>query len=195
MSTPSIHSRPVGTRRCSRVGALALAALMLFTSCARDLPPARAGESHRTWAPEPEDDDEDTGEGEAVLSNLPTDFRPIQVSDTQLTSALTTFWLNVPLRVSTPTPSLYTGRRLALADTPLSGGAWQSELAQAYGRFCQRGGTPGDCLTLFDDGPYLQADDKRSLAVALAVGRRRTCTRTSVHSIPRRTSTSPDQAA
>ena len=58
----------------------------------------------------------------------------------------------------------------ALASTPLSSKAWRSDLAQAYGRFCERRGTPGDCLTLFDDGTYLQADDKRSIALALAVG-------------------------
>lgn len=170
MTSHSIHSGPTGTRRCSRLGALALAALMLLTSCTRNVPLAGAQEPHRAWAPEAEADDEDTGEGEAVISNLPTDFQPVRVSDSDLSATLTTFWLNVPLRVSTPAPSLYTGRRLALADAPLRGEAWQSELAQSYGRFCQRGGTPGDCLTLFDDGPHLQADDKRSIAVALAVG-------------------------
>ncbi|MCY1076534.1 hypothetical protein OV287_18820 [Archangium sp. miwbw1] len=52
----------------------------------------------------------------------------------------------------------------------MSGEAWQSDLAQSYGRFCERRGTLGDCLTLFDDGPDLQANDKRSIALALAVG-------------------------
>jgi hypothetical protein len=31
-------------------------------------------------------------------------------------------------------------------------------------------GTPGDCLTLFEDEPSFQDDDKRSIALALAVG-------------------------
>jgi hypothetical protein len=35
---------------------------------------------------------------------------------------------------------------------------------------CERRGTSGDCLTLLDDGPHLQADDKRTIALALAVG-------------------------
>jgi hypothetical protein len=35
---------------------------------------------------------------------------------------------------------------------------------------CERRGAPGDCLTLLDDGPYLQANDKRAIAMALAVG-------------------------
>jgi hypothetical protein len=52
----------------------------------------------------------------------------------------------------------------------LSGSAWQSDLARSYGQFCERCGTPGDCLTLFEDGSRFQDDDKRSLALALAIG-------------------------
>lgn len=51
-----------------------------------------------------------------------------------------------------------------------TGEDWRPELAQDHGRLCQRRGTPGDCLTLFDDGPSLEADDKRRIALALAVG-------------------------
>ncbi|HEX5744908.1 MAG TPA: hypothetical protein VFZ09_01615 [Archangium sp.] len=114
---------------------------------------------------------DDPGADEAVLFNLPTDFQPVQVSDSELTAALTTLWLHLPLRVSTPCPPLYVGRKLALVSAPVvTGDAWQSELARSYGRFCERRGTPGDCLTLFDDGPHLDARDKRSIALALAVG-------------------------
>lgn len=174
----SVNSHPVDTRRPLRVGALALAALMLVTACATGAPTGAAyryrppvpHDSPETWALELEADDEDTGEGEAVFANLPTDFRPVQISDSELTAALTTFWLQVPLRVSTSCPPVYIGRKLALASAPLSGEAWQSDLAQSYGRFCERRGPPGDCLTLFDDGPHLEANDKRSIALALAVG-------------------------
>jgi hypothetical protein len=127
-------------------------------------------DSPETWEVETEAGDDDTGEGEAVFPTLPTDFQPVQVSDAELSAALTTFWLQIPLRVSTSCPPLYVGRKLALATTPLNGEAWQSNLAQSYGRFCERRGTPGDCLTLFDDGPHLQANDKRGIALALAVG-------------------------
>ena len=48
--------------------------------------------------------------------------------------------------------------------------AWPSDLARSYGHYCKRCGTPGDCLTLFEDGPLFQDDDKRRLALALAVG-------------------------
>ncbi|HYO60079.1 MAG TPA: hypothetical protein VEU50_45715 [Archangium sp.] len=109
------------------------------------------------------------GQGEAFFATLPTDFAPVQVSDSELTAALTAFWLNMPLRVATSRPPLYVSRRLALASAPLRGQAWQSDLAQSYGQFCERCGTPGDCLTLFEDGPRLQDDDRRSIALALAV--------------------------
>ncbi|HYO72663.1 MAG TPA: hypothetical protein VEU33_41970 [Archangium sp.] len=109
-------------------------------------------------------------EGEALFAKLPTDFAPMQVSDAEFSVAMTTLWLNMPLRLAAFRPPLYVGRRLALASAPLSGEAWQLGLAQSYGHFCERCGTPGDCLTLFEDGPRIQDDDKRSLALALAVG-------------------------
>jgi hypothetical protein len=173
----SVNLHPVDTRRPLRVGALALAALMLATACATGAPMGAAGYRYRpsdqydspeAGALETEADNGD--QGEAVFTQLPTDFAPVQVSDSEFTAALTTFWLDVPLRVATSLPPLYVGRRLALASVPLSGEAWQSDLAQSYGRYCERCGTPGDCLTLFDDGPHLQVNDKRSIALALAVG-------------------------
>ena len=109
-------------------------------------------------------------QGEAIFTKLPTDFPPVQVSDAEFSSAMATLWLDIPLRVAASRPPLYVGRRLALASAPLSGEAWQSDLARSYGQFCERCGTPGDCLTLFEDGPRFQDDDKRSLALALAVG-------------------------
>ncbi len=120
------------------------------------LQPAHSEDSPEAWALEVEADEGDTGEGEAIFSKLPTDFAPVRVSDAELSAAMTTLWLNIPLRVSASCPPLYVGRRLALASAPLSGEAWQSDLAQSYGRFCERCGTPGDCLTLFEDGPRLQ---------------------------------------
>jgi hypothetical protein len=43
-------------------------------------------------------------------------------------------------------------------------------MARSYGRYCEGRGSRGDCLTLFEDGPHLQDDDKRGIALALAVG-------------------------
>jgi hypothetical protein len=45
----------------------------------------------------------------------------------------------------------------------------EAELRAKYERFCiVRGG--GDCLGLFEDGPYLRSDDRSTLALALAFG-------------------------
>jgi MYXO-CTERM domain-containing protein len=161
------HTHPIWW---SRLGALALSMLMLLNACTTRTPMSGGTASQQAWTLETEADDEDPDEGEAVFVNLPTDFRPIQVSDSELTSALATLWLKLPQRVSTFCPPLYPDRRLALVSTPLNGEAWRSDLGRAYGRYCERRGTPGDCLTLLADGHRWQDDDKRSLALALAVG-------------------------
>ena len=179
MSRDSVETRPVDTRRLLRVGALALAALMLVTACATGSPINRGRKTYHDRPPTGHDSlevaelaSEEThagGQGDAVLTKLPTDFRPVQVSDAEATAALATLWLDMPLRVATSRPPLYVGHRLALASMSLSGEASQSDLAQSYGRFCERCGTPGDCLTLFEDGPRFQDDDMRGIALALAV--------------------------
>ncbi len=180
MSRHSVDTRPVDTRRPLRAGALALAALMLVTACATGTPMGEGLTASRYRQPVPHDSSESSGleaeaedgsqEGEAFFAKLPTDFAPVQVSDAEFSETMTTLWLNMPLRVAASRPPLYVGRRLALASAPLSGEAWQSDLARSYGHFCERCGTPGDCLTLFGDGPRIQDDDKRNLALALAVG-------------------------
>ncbi|WP_375755937.1 AHH domain-containing protein [Corallococcus exercitus] len=43
------------------------------------------------------------------------------------------------------------------------------ELASAYGRWCQRKQTPGDCLQVLETGPTLDEDGRRSLAFAIAL--------------------------
>ncbi|WP_306819235.1 SitA5 family polymorphic toxin [Archangium lipolyticum] len=45
----------------------------------------------------------------------------------------------------------------------------EAALKERYVRWCERRGG-GDCLGLFDDGPYLRTDDRRTLALALAFG-------------------------
>ncbi|WP_309889993.1 hypothetical protein [Archangium sp.] len=154
-------------------------AVLMLTACVTGTP--REGghyryhlpipqESSEEWGLDADSEDEGASEGESIFATLPTDFRPVQVGDSEFTAALATLVLDIPLRVATSCSPLYVGRQLALASAPLSGEQWQSELARSYGRFCERRGTPGDCLTLFEDGPRLQDDDKRSMALALAVG-------------------------
>ena len=183
MSRHSVDSRPVDTRRPLRAGALALAALMLVTACATGAPmgggltasryrPPMPHDAPEPWAMESEAEESEDGgqQGEAFFAKLPTDFAPVQVSDAEFSAALTTLWLNMPLRLAASRPPVYVGRKLALASAPLSGKVWQSDLPRSYGLHCERCGTPGDCLTLFEDGPGFQDDDKRSIALALAVG-------------------------
>ncbi|MFY0564367.1 hypothetical protein ACN28E_11000 [Archangium lansingense] len=110
-------------------------------------------------------------DGEArVFATLPTDFAPVQVGDAEFSTAVAGLVLEMPLRVASAPVPMRPGRRYALASGTLVGEAWQSELARSYGSFCERGGTPGDCLSLFEDGSRLQDDDKRRIALALAVG-------------------------
>jgi hypothetical protein len=74
----------------------------------------------------------------------------------------------LPVRdASRPRPA--PDRRIVLTSGSSTGAAWLSPLAQGYGRFCAERGTPGDCLNRFDDGPELDDDDKRAIALALAI--------------------------
>lgn len=106
---------------------------------------------------------------EQVCLSLPTRFGAVQVSDLELNEALTTLMLNMPLRVAGSHFPLYLHRKLALASVPLTGEEWRTPLARSYGGLCERQGTPGDCLGLFKDGPGLDGEDKRDLALALSV--------------------------
>jgi hypothetical protein len=179
MPRHAVNTCPVDTRCPLRVGALALAALMLVTACATGGPVGEGLTASRYRPPVSHDSPEAGaleseagagGQGEAFFTKLPADFAPVQVSAAEFSAAMATLWLHMPLRVAASRPSLYAGRRLALASAPFSGEAWQSDLARSYRQFCERCGTPGDCLTLFEDGPRFQDEDKRSLALALAVG-------------------------
>jgi hypothetical protein len=87
-------------------------------------------DSPEPWALESEADD--GGEAEAIFTQLPTDFAPVQVSDAEFSAAMATLWLDMPLRVATARAPVYVGRRLALASAPSSGEAWQSDLARSY---------------------------------------------------------------
>ena len=103
-----------------------------------------------------------TDEGEAVFVTLPTNFRAVQVDEAAFTSALTTLVLSLPLQLGRA-PPMFVGRLVADASPPATG------LAREYARYCVQRRSPGDCLGLLEDGPRLGAEDKRSLALALAV--------------------------
>jgi len=139
---------------CPRLGVLALAASVLLVGCATAAPPTSEAAVD--------------GE-ERVFAALPTDFAPVQVGDAEFSAAMAGLVLEMPLRVAPASVSMKPGRRYALASGSMEGQACQPELSRSYGRFCARRGTPGDCLSLFEDGSCLQDDDKRRIALALAV--------------------------
>ncbi|WP_152621882.1 hypothetical protein [Archangium violaceum] len=113
---------------------------------------------------------EATVDGEArVFASLPTDFAPVQVGDAEFSAAMAGLVLEMPLRVAPASVPMRPGHRYALVSGARVGQRCRPELATSYGRFCERRGTPGDCLSLFEDGSCLQDDDKRRIALALAV--------------------------
>jgi hypothetical protein len=143
---------------------------MLGVSCASDLSaelPERALEQQSPGtAAEAEDDAE-----ERVLAVLPTHFPATRISQEQFTRALVSLVKDMPLPVKEASRLLPdTGRTIVLTSGSDRGAAWLTPLAQDYGRFCARRGTPGDCLDRFGNGPELDADDKRAIALALAIG-------------------------
>lgn len=146
--------------RFSRVGALALALLMGVTACA-------TGSVRAPLSLE----DPEASQAEAAVAPLPTDFQPVRVDEAELSSALTGFVLQLPLRVVVSTPR-EADRRRVLTSTLAERDTLPSRLALQWGysRFCEQRGSPGDCLSLLEDGPVLHADDLRAIALALAVG-------------------------
>jgi hypothetical protein len=143
---------------------------VLGVSCASDISvelPERAHEQQfQAMAAEAQDDAE-----ERVLAVLSTNFPATRISQEQFTKALVSLVKDMPLPVKETLRSLPdTDRRIVLTSGSATGAAWLTPLAQAYGRFCAQRGTPGDCLDRFDDGPELDNDDKRAIALALAIG-------------------------
>ena len=133
MPVPSIYSCAVSARQPSRLGVLALTALLLVTACATGRPmsegttvyrysPPMSRDSLETWAQETVEEEEDTGEDEAVFATLPTNFAPVQVGNIEFTGALTTFWLNIPLRVATCTSSVVRRSQTSTGVIPLVSG-------------------------------------------------------------------------
>ncbi len=152
-----------------RRSAALLILLVLGVSCASDLfaeLPERALEQpYQGTAAEAEEDTE-----ERVLAVLPPDFPATRISQEQFTKALVGLVEDLPLPVKDASWTLPgPDRGIVLTSGPATGAAWLPPLAQGYGRLCAERGTPGDCLNRFDDGPGLDADDKRAIALALAI--------------------------
>jgi hypothetical protein len=172
VSTRLIGAHLAGTRQRSWLGSWALLVLFLHAACATS--GLRTGSSYQPPTPRfREAARQPLAEGEAadplVRFSLPTRFGAVQVSDFELNEALATRVLDMPLLVAGSRFPLYPDRKLALVSVPLTGEQWRTPLARFYGRFCERQGTSGYCLGLFKDGPGLDGEDKRDLALALSV--------------------------
>ncbi|QRN94042.1 AHH domain-containing protein [Archangium violaceum] len=179
MSTRPVGSRLAGTRQRPWLGAWVLIVLFLNAACATGV--SRGGmlvgfhyrpltpRFHEDARPSTAEAEEGEAADERVHLFLPTRFGAVQVSDFELNDALATLVLNMPLRVADSHFPLYLHRKLALASASLTSEEWRTPLARSYGSFCERQGTPGDCLGLFKDGPGLDGEDKRDLALALSV--------------------------
>ena len=161
------------------MGALALVALVLLGACTTGAPLGGRLMAQHDQRPTPRQSSDARARTEAVwggaghdallFARLPTDFAPVRVGDAEFKDALVRMVLDMPLRVASSVPERGGGRWMP--GTGGSGGeAWQAELTRSYMRHCEQRGTPGDCFTRLEDGPFLQEDDKRSIAMALAVG-------------------------
>ena len=137
------------------VMAWSLLVLLLQAACATSLSQGRPVLS------QPED--------ERVRLTLAPRFGAVPVSDRELDEALAALVLHLPLRVVGATSPRSLARRLVWVSASLTDEVGRTPLSRAYGHFCERQGAPGDCLELFQDGPGLDGEDKRDLALALSV--------------------------
>jgi hypothetical protein len=170
MPTQRAVSSPYVSQGWPRRSAVLLALLMLGVSCASDISAELPERALEQQSPGTEAEAEADTE-ERVLVVLPTNFPATRITQEQFTRALVSLVKDMPLPekgASRPLP--HPGRKLVLTSGSATGAAWQTPLAQDYGRFCAKRGTPGDCLDRFDDGPELDNDDKRAIALALAIG-------------------------
>ncbi|HSP80493.1 MAG TPA: hypothetical protein VLQ93_18315, partial [Myxococcaceae bacterium] len=130
-----------------------LTSLLLLSGCTPAgprRPPLGYGSAHRVYRPltppsHPEAREREEG---SRFVRLPTDFAPVRVGEAEFSLAMAGLLLEVPLRVVPSRRPLYASRALTVASVDLEGEAWRSELARDSGGFCERRGTPGDCLGL-----------------------------------------------
>ncbi|WP_451966881.1 AHH domain-containing protein [Archangium violaceum] len=167
MSIHLVGSCPADVRRRPWLGAWALIVLFLYVGCVSGVPRGGMRVGSPSGSP-PVVAGTEVGD-ERVLLSVPPRFGAVRVSDSELDEALATLVLNVPLRLADCPVPLYLHRKLALASAPLTGEEWRTPLARSYESFCERQGSQGDCLGLFKDGPGLDGEDKRDLALALSV--------------------------
>jgi hypothetical protein len=101
-----------------------------------------------------------------VTVHTPTRVRPVEISDAEFRSAMLTAALHWPISLETGLAAV--DRRLLLVSAEVES-AQQRSLLEGYTQHCERQRSPGDCYTLLNDGPGLDAKDVRSIAVRIAL--------------------------
>ncbi|RKG92452.1 AHH domain-containing protein [Corallococcus terminator] len=132
----------------------------------------------------------DTGRGAPVVHSPRTESAPVVLEKDAFTEAVKTLAEDAPVSVRPREEAyrLFAGSFSSQAYSRVRGrlglvsveepprlrllveedGA-EAELARAYGQWCQRKQTPGDCLQLLELGPTLDEDARRTLAFAIAL--------------------------
>ncbi|NOK22542.1 AHH domain-containing protein [Corallococcus carmarthensis] len=114
-------------------------------------------------APEPLDEDAFTEAVRTLAVDAPVSSHPREEAYRQFAGSFSTkAYAHVRGRLGLVSVEEPARARLLVDDT-------DRELASAYGRWCQRKQTPGDCLQLLEAGSTLDEDGRRSLAFAIAL--------------------------
>ncbi|GMU10910.1 hypothetical protein ASNO1_71640 [Corallococcus caeni] len=114
-------------------------------------------------APEPLEEDAFTEAVRTLAEDAPVSPHPREEAYRQFAGSFSTkAYAHVRGRLGLVSVEEPTRARLLVDDA-------DRELASAYGRWCQRKQTPGDCLQLLEAGPTLDEDGRRSLAFAIAL--------------------------
>ncbi|WPB81621.1 AHH domain-containing protein [Archangium violaceum] len=163
MSDGFVRWCPAGARWRSPPGVLVLIVLVLQAACAPGLSRSGPLEGSRQERLTP-------SSSEGGATHLPAGFGAVRLGDADFQQVMALMMPAVPQRGGSAPSPLYASRGRALASARLGDEPWRLELERSYGNYCVRCCTPGDCLGLSRDGLLFDAEDKITLALALAVG-------------------------
>ncbi len=136
-----------------------LATLLLTIACATDSTPPRKA------------DPSDTGARITLLAEdaLPLVIRPLARAPVEVTKAQYHAAMAQLAALLRDTLPLRPPSQVAIISWGSPGQPDdRAEMVREYYQWCEQRGTPGDCLGLLQDGPFLTDEDKRPLAFALA---------------------------
>lgn len=108
----------------------------------------------------------DTGEGRPLEYAPPTWDEQVEVGRAAFEEALTRLVLEVPLSLR---PAQAGGWVRASTVGPTLDTAWNAALRKDYGRWCRAHESPGDCLSLLEDGLGFGEMDRLTVALGLAL--------------------------